>query len=201
MNNMVWRIFKPWTWFQRKNRKPIKDPTREKPELVASRKIGDPVIDDKVKIIPYGRRIKKTPVFACVINGPSHELIKAKIVNDWWIKFRTADRKKHEKLIGDAPATFEYSSGWGLFKQRRRALVFYVGYNAEATHNPGRCDYDLPVIEGIVKMAKAITKTDVLKAAAEQVKIKSGFWEMFPYIIIVLIVFLFLFAFQIQPNM
>ena len=196
--------WRPWKWFHREKKKPqpIEKPTeRNELQIIATRKVGDPPIDDEVKIIPYGRRIKKTQIFACVINGPSHELVKAKIVNDWWITFRTADRTKHEKLIGDAPATFEYSTGWGLFRRRQRALVFYVGYNAEATHNPGRCDYDLPVIEGIVKMAKAITKTDVLKAAAEQVKVKAGFWDAFPYIVIVLIVFFFLFAFQIQPNM
>lgn len=204
---MVWRIFKPWTWRSKKQEISLPlDLSNEKvssseKEIKPTNTIGDPPIDIKTKIIPYGRRIKKIKVFAQVYHGPISEKVPAKIKNEHWLTFRTSDRVKHEKLIADPPKTHEYIAGKWFLRKRVRELIFHVGYKAEATHDPARCQYDIPIIEGQIKMTKSITKTDILKAAADQVKAGLS-WSDFviPAFFFVIILFL-IFAFQVQPNM
>ena len=197
---MVWKIFKPWTWFHRKKKEttPV-EPVEKKPKETSL--IGDPTIKEKVEPLPYEKRVQKVDIFAQVYHGPISEKVKARIYDEHWLLFRTSDRKKHEKLIADPPKTHEYTRGRWPFKKRVRELVFHAGYNAEATHDPARCQYDIPIIEGQIKMTKSITKGDILKAAADQVK--TGYsWSDFiiPGMFFIVILFL-IFAFQVQPNM
>ena len=156
-----------------------------------------------VSPIPYGTRLKKTRILVEVLYDGFSEIVRAKIRDEHWLKFKTSDRKKWKILIGDPPNVVEeeHKAMLGLISYRKRSMKFYVGCDAEATHNPKRTEYDIPVIENIVKSAKMITEGDMWKAAADQVKVKASFWEMFPYMIIALIVVIMIFAFQIHPNL
>ncbi|MFX0087784.1 MAG: hypothetical protein ACFFAU_19185 [Candidatus Hodarchaeota archaeon] len=205
----ILRIFKFWTWFKRGKKKtpsspPKIDPPPEKEEEEKKKpKIGDPPVEppDDITPIPYGKRLKRVKLFAQVYHGPMDEKVPAKIKDDHWLTFRTSDRKKHEKLIADPPKTHEYTSGILFLKRRVRELVFHTGYQAEATHDPARCQYDIPIIEGQIKMTKSITKTDILKAAADQVKAGLSWSDFIIPGMFFLIICLLIFAYAIQPNM
>ena len=188
-------IVKPWRWvgWIRKKRSSTDEAEQER-EVPSQAAIGDPVVTKDIEPIPYGKRIGKVKVFACTLHKPNAEIVPAKIIHDHWLVYKTSDGVKHETIIAGDAYTLEQRAGRAPFASRKRQLVFFAGQQAEATHDPARCQYDIPVLEGIIKMAKAITKTDILAAAAQQIKVKKGFWEVFPYIVILIMVFLFLFA-------
>ena len=162
--------------------------------------VGDPPALKKVKPLHYGFKIKKMTVRALVLNGDSWELVAAKAEGEDWLLFKTNDGRIHKVLITTPPATMEYMVSsrlktffpflgrFGKFREWgiQRILVWGVGYRAEATHNLGATEYDIPAIQGIVGYSKAITDTDVIKKFAEEIKAKKGFWEMFPYIALLL---------------
>ena len=85
--------------------------------------------------------------------------------------------------------------------RRHREMVWCVGYRAEATHEPGRCEYDIPALEAVIKLSKSITDTHILDVAAKKVEAKKLLAEIAPWIAVTVIVVIFVYAYQIQPNM
>lgn len=193
---MVWKIFKPWTWFRRTPKtettvtKDPKEPSKP-PTLYPSKNMILVTTETDLKLRP------------------------CKVQDDHKIRYG----KKEIDIKEDRPAHILDMNLMDLMYSRKHRLfarlfglpqwqtfrVYTAQQEGEYTHDPNvtaMTEEQKMRIEKMIQLKAVAIKAEISANIMAGLKGKGSWWELLGWgIIITIIVAIFLFAFQIQPNL